>query len=184
MESIRLIDSFYYSFNSIGISEEIFRYCIWISLLIVAFYSLLVKNRNQILRFIQWLLLSEYIIFIIGTTILFREELPAREFCIVPFWSYFALCEVPDLINENLLNVVLFIPLGLLGYLVKNNFRRLILFAFLFSITIEIFQFVFKKGFSEFDDVFHNCLGCAIGAYAVIIFKILKQKCISTSSKE
>lgn len=32
-----------------------------------------------------------------------------------------------------------------------------------FSILIEVLQFVFKRGFAEFDDVFHNVLGCAIG---------------------
>ncbi len=32
-----------------------------------------------------------------------------------------------------------------------------------FSLLIEVLQFVFKRGFSEFDDVFHNVLGCAIG---------------------
>ena len=32
-----------------------------------------------------------------------------------------------------------------------------------FSILIELLQFIFKRGFAEFDDVFHNVLGCAIG---------------------
>ena len=32
-----------------------------------------------------------------------------------------------------------------------------------FSLLIEVLQFAFKRGFVEFDDVFHNVLGCAIG---------------------
>ena len=32
-----------------------------------------------------------------------------------------------------------------------------------FSLLIEVLQFVLKRGFAEFDDVFHNLLGCAIG---------------------
>ena len=28
---------------------------------------------------------------------------------------------------------------------------------------IEVLQFVFKRGFAEFDDVFHNVVGCVIG---------------------
>ena len=31
------------------------------------------------------------------------------------------------------------------------------------SVGIETLQFVFRKGFSEFDDVMHNTLGCLIG---------------------
>ena len=32
-----------------------------------------------------------------------------------------------------------------------------------FSLLIEVLQFVSRRGFAEFDDVFHNVLGCAIG---------------------
>ena len=32
-----------------------------------------------------------------------------------------------------------------------------------FSVLIETLQFVLKRGFAEFDDVFHNVLGCLIG---------------------
>ena len=32
-----------------------------------------------------------------------------------------------------------------------------------FSLLIEVLKFLFKWGFAEFDDVFHNVLGCAIG---------------------
>ncbi len=33
----------------------------------------------------------------------------------------------------------------------------------LISISIEVLQFIFIRGFSEVDDVIHNTLGCAIG---------------------
>lgn len=32
-----------------------------------------------------------------------------------------------------------------------------------FSLLIEVIPLVFKRGFAEFDDVFHNVLGGAIG---------------------
>ena len=39
---------------------------------------------------------------------------------------------------------------------------------------IEVLQFVFKRGFAEFDDVFHNVVGCAIGfgVYVGIVYLI------------
>ena len=42
------------------------------------------------------------------------------------------------------------------------------------SLLIEILQYVFKRGFSEFDDIFHNVIGCMIG-YAVSL--IVNRKC-------
>ena len=32
-----------------------------------------------------------------------------------------------------------------------------------FSVLIETLLFLLKRGFAEFDDVFHNALGCVIG---------------------
>ena len=35
--------------------------------------------------------------------------------------------------------------------------------GFVFSSVIELSQLVLKRGLCEFDDVFHNTLGCVIG---------------------
>ena len=44
------------------------------------------------------------------------------------------------------------------------------------SVSIEALQFVFMKGFSELDDVFHNTLGCVIGVgvYSLIKYGYVK----------
>ena len=45
-----------------------------------------------------------------------------------------------------------------------------------FSLLIEVSQFVFKRGFAEFDDVFHNVLGCAIGfgVYVMVAWLVMR----------
>ena len=35
--------------------------------------------------------------------------------------------------------------------------------GFIFSSVIELSQLLLKRGLCEFDDVFHNTLGCVIG---------------------
>jgi glycopeptide antibiotics resistance protein len=56
----------------------------------------------------------------------------------------------------------------------KTGPGRIILIGFLISLTIEILQLVTKRGLFEFDDIFHNTLGVAIGelGYWMIGWKV------------
>ena len=63
------------------------------------------------------------------------------------------------------MNVLAFVPIGLLlGCAFERlRWKTVLMIGAGFSILIELLQFIFKRGFAEFDDVFHNVLGCAIG---------------------
>ena len=63
------------------------------------------------------------------------------------------------------MNVLAFVPIGLLLGCAFGRLRwkTVLLIGGGFSLLIEVLQFVFKRGFAEFDDVFHNVLGCLIG---------------------
>lgn len=63
------------------------------------------------------------------------------------------------------MNVVVFVPVGVLFGLAmrRRNVWAALLFGAGLSVGIEVLQFVFKKGFTEVDDVMHNTLGCLIG---------------------
>ena len=91
-----------------------------------------------------------------------------------PFWSYVAIQEGNKvLLPENIMNVVGFMPLGfLLGISLRGKKEDLrwksgwliaFLVGFCISVSIEALQYFTYRGFSEFDDVFHNTLGCVIG---------------------
>lgn len=113
------------------------------------------------------ILFFEYVFLILCSTVVFRDTLLERKYDFHLFWSYKAIIEGgrTSLIYENILNIVLFIPVGLLlrAVLQKKRLFRTVIVSIFISIIIEILQFSLKKGFSELDDVIHNTLGCVIG---------------------
>lgn len=124
------------------------------------------KGLKTGLRYSATLLLVEYIFLIFCSTVIFRVACETRKYDFQPFWSYQAIQDGrEDLLAENIMNVVVFIPVGLL---LSIAFKQVTLWKFLLigcgiSIIIESLQFFFMRGFSEVDDVMHNTLGCLIG---------------------
>ena len=113
------------------------------------------------------LMLVGYMVLLLALAVLTRKVHPSRPFDLTPFWSYRAVFQggKDALLTQNIANVLAFVPIGLL---LGCAFGRLKWWKALaigggFSLLIEVLQFAFKRGFSEFDDVFHNVLGCAIG---------------------
>ena len=117
-------------------------------------------------RYAGALLLIEYVFLIFCSTVIFRTAGATRQYDFHPFWSY----DRPDLLIENIMNVIVFIPVGMiLGSLlrVKGSWLVVLLIGCSISVTIEALQFCFLKGFSEVDDVMHNTVGCLIGWFMV-----------------
>ena len=71
-------------------------------------------------------------------------------------------------------NVLAFVPIGLLLGCAFGRMKglKMLLIGGGFSVLIETLQFFLKRGFAEFDDVFHNVLGCVIGygVYALVAY--------------
>lgn len=118
------------------------------------------------LRWSARLLLSEYLILILLLTVVFRTVKRAGSFSLVPFWSY-PIIRAGNrlLLTQAIMNVVAFIPIGVLPGLSFPQMKwwKTLLIGGAFSVTIEALQFIFQRGFTEFDDIFHNVLGCLIG---------------------
>jgi len=81
-----------------------------------------------------------------------------------------------DLIVENIMNVVVFIPVGILLFITqKKSVSQLkawiiaIVSGLALSVGVESLQLIFKKGFAEVDDLMHNTLGCFIGCTLCLI---------------
>lgn len=62
-----------------------------------------------------------------------------------------------------LLNVVLYIPIGLLLGGLTDKWWKALAVGCLLSMSIELLQLVFRKGLCETDDVIHNTLGALVG---------------------
>ena len=56
------------------------------------------------------LLLIEYIFLLFCSTVIFRPTSETRQYDFHPFWSY----DRPDLLIENIMNVIVFIPIGMI----------------------------------------------------------------------
>lgn len=114
----------------------------------------------------MWLVLGGYVFVLFSSTVFFRESV-YKGYDLMPFWSYIAYYrgEEDSLLNENIMNVVVFVPVGLLASLVSRsmNWIKALILGLCISITIEVLQFAFEKGFAELDDVMHNTLGCLLG---------------------
>lgn len=128
------------------------------------------------LRYTSGLLLVEYVFLLFCSTVIYRTVGETRQYDFHPFWSYKAIQEGrEELLAENIMNVVVFIPVGLLlGIAFKQmTWWKALLIGCSISVTIEALQFFFMRGFSELDDVMHNTLGCLIGFGFMIILRII-----------
>jgi len=99
-----------------------------------------------------------------------------RGINIVPFRSI--VLYLPYLFSSshsltNLLgNIVMFTPLGVFSILLLQDKRVLpnLACTFLFSLAVEILQYIFARGISDIDDIILNCLG---GLFGILIYKAL-----------
>ena len=126
---------------------------------LVVFYAW--KGFKTGLRYSAVLLLVEYIFLLFCSTVIFRTSGDTRQYDFHLFWSY----SRPDLFVENIMNVVVFIPVGLLLSIAfkQVTWWKALLIGCSISVTIESLQFFLMRGFSEVDDVMHNTLGCIVG---------------------
>ncbi len=126
------------------------------------------KDIKKRLRYSALVLLVGWICLVFGTAVVFRETHAERGYSLIPFISYWEYGEKSYFMERfaiNLLNVALFVPVGfLVGCGFRNiSWKRVLQIAFFLSLSIEILQFIFKKGYSEVDDIIHNVVGCLIG---------------------
>jgi glucan phosphoethanolaminetransferase (alkaline phosphatase superfamily) len=126
-------------------------------------------------RWSSFLLLIEYIFLLFCSTVIFRPTGETRQYDFHPFWSY----DRPELLVENIMNIIVFIPIVLLlGIVFKQmTWWKVLLIGCSISVTIEALQFWFMKGFSEVDDVMHNTEGCLIGWFMMKSSRLMVQGC-------
>ena len=126
------------------------------------------KGLRWGLRYGAMLLLAEWVFLVLCAIVFFRETGAERGYNLMPFWSYWDYGEHSyflEMFGENILNVLLFMPVGFLAGcgLRGMTLKKVLFLGGGFSVFIELLQLIFKKGFCETDDVIHNVLGCLIG---------------------
>ena len=109
-------------------------------------------------------LLIGNVFLILAETVLIRKPFVGEHINLELLWSWRAW-NVQR--GQIIANVIMFIPVGVLTGLLWK--WRGLWVAFGLSIAIELLQLITARGLCEFDDVFHNMLGAAIGVGIVMV---------------
>lgn len=112
--------------------------------------------------------LSIAIATILWLTLFSRLGLESRHFY-PPFWSYKAILSGSGkALIEDIGNIALFLPFGVFSSLyLRQDVKQSLLIGFSISLLIECTQWFFWLGSFEIDDLIHNTIGTAIGAFLV-----------------
>ena len=139
-------------------------------------FAVVCKKTNR--RWNMWIWLNRIvfvciIIFIVKCTLIRLGG--KRQLSLIPFYS-FTYPRFSDRYNTIVANMLLFLPIGLsmpfalsdIKILRVKPIKHTIIAACLFSIGIELSQYIFSLGLCETDDVIFNTLGAAGGACAFL----------------
>ena len=111
-------------------------------------------------------LLVEYVALLMYFTVFCRRPTGQHEWILMPLWSYWTISQgVSVLIEESLMNVAVFVPIGFLSGVILKGWPwwKVMIPCLCISLAIELLQLILMRGFCETDDVIHNVLGALIG---------------------
>ena len=140
------------------------------------------RNHPKVSNVINRLTTVLFIIYLIAICwiLLFKLGVPfsymgKRSVNLIPF------SEPSTLNSENILNVIIFVPLGIYAGILFRRwlFGKKLLFVFLFSLLVEGLQYILRLGAFDVTDIMTNTLGGLIG---LIIYKAI-EKAVNSSIK-
>ncbi len=114
------------------------------------------------------MLLIAYIAAFFSLAVLFREY---SDKCTIRLDLFKDLLNPgPEGYKDLILNIVCFIPVGLLiGLLLeKHRLAKALLVGLLVSLTIEFSQLIWHRGVFDVNDLFNNALGALIGGIIAV----------------
>lgn len=116
------------------------------------------------------------VVFVMTVTIFIRSR-GNGELYLVPFSSLERALHSHDIYKQIALNVLLFVPLGVVLPFALESTKRPVInsvcFLLMFSLMIETIQFALSIGCAEIDDVICNCLGGLIGLITYPVVNLL-----------
>lgn len=139
----------------------------------------LITNKNKKFRkrwrYANKLFFIGAVLIIVKMTLLGRSG-GQRMVELTPFHTFTTMSYNNEAIRTLLMNVVLFLPLGLtLPYIFEyiSNDRRRWLYCFTvggcISVGVEVLQYYLAIGLAETDDIICNLLGCGLGILANVL---------------
>ena len=123
--------------------------------------------------------------FILLATLFCRESMMQSIAAPFPLWSWVEVYQKKNIgmLYDILLNILLFVPFGVLLKLTFRKIKVLVgwLVGFGFSMAIELCQLVFHLGLFEWDDMLHNSLGCLIGCAVALAVEAIRVRILQKS---
>lgn len=137
--------------------------------IIVLIVSLVLYYKKKIVRkqVISALLIVIYLSIVFASTVFTRIPSGIHQYEWRPFWSWVEVYHgSQELLIENLLNILLLVPLGVLLPILfhkRLSWKKGLLAGIFVSAMIETCQLISCRGLFEWDDIIHNGIGCMIG---------------------
>lgn len=164
-------------YNRSWSSFEIICYVIMLILLFFVYIFLYKCGKVNKVQIIAGLLLFTYYCIVLESTVFTRKNQGYYAYKLEVFWSWKdVICyHSREMLKENLLNIALFFPFGIL--LPFSFYKRLrwwqgLAMGLIASVIIEVLQLVLCRGLFEFDDMIHNGFGCMLGSiFAGVLFQ-------------
>ena len=160
----------------------LFIYCQPLSRIVLCMFLLIVlwgylgyrKGRKKQWRLLNFIAFAGTVAAIFYMTVFTRGESPGEP-VLALFQSFQAAKIQPEIYRSMLMNVFLFVPLGLTLPFVLGKGRMpevfTVLLAFAFSAVIEYLQYRYSLGWCEVDDVIMNTLGAAVGTLSHWLYR-------------
>lgn len=135
----------------------------------------LIARRVPLLRRICLSLLIPYLFMVIVATIITRTPTEQPNVVLTPFVSFKEALTNDFWDFEIEANILMFIPFGFLLSMVINRLNGIpLLVGFLFSVMIEVVQYITHRGVFETDDIITNFMGILIGFIIFMPIKMLQ----------
>ncbi len=133
-------------------------------------YAEKLENKQKLTKFSQGIIFIYYVIFLFNM-VLFARYTTIQSYNVIPFHSISTILSSGNfyaIIINIFGNLLIFMPLEyfLIGLFRINQFLLNFVVVFLILLLIEIFQFIFKVGVLDIDDLFL----CTLGSLLFYIF--------------
>lgn len=148
---------------------EIYCYFIMLLAILLVFLVLYKKGKVNRIQIIAGLLLFTYFCIVLESTVFTRKNQGYHDYELEVFWSWKSVIiyQSREMLKENLLNIMLLFPFGLLlpfSFYKRLRWWQALIIGIGASAVIEILQLILCRGLFEFDDMIHNGFGCMLGS--------------------
>ena len=138
---------------------DMFPYFIIAAVLITCFIYTIFRWHKK-LKFVLWCLFIFYIEALLWITFFSREPGSRRAIDMTFLYTWGYTAQEHAFFIEN---IILFVPFGFMMPCIFRMFRKMpvcVMGGFIFSVMIEVVQYITQRGYSQLDDVVTNTLDC------------------------